>query len=429
MITRELKDLNIKIYEEDLDNGLKVILLPFEKRTNYALQYITRYGSEIDEFISSTTKKRIKAPYGVAHFLEHKMFEQEDGLDPFAFYSKTGTDANASTGYKLTSYIVEGTTNIEENLEFLINYVNSPYFTDKNVEKEKGIIIEELNMYLDEPENRLFDNNNKSVFVKHPMRRDIGGTPKSVSKITKEVLYECYNTFYQPDNMLITIAGNFNIDTVMNIIKNNKKLKDRKKIGSIKTFRVKEPIRVNRKEKRIKIKNLFLPKFILTFKKELKETKAQDIYKFKTTTDILLFSLFGSSSYFRERMQANDMYSLFFTSCGSVDNIFLTEFIAETKKVDELKDEIVNLFLNGEITPDDLERGKRVMISNEIIDSDSPFKIMDKIVDDLIEKNEMILNRIEIIRSITMDDLIKVRKEIINESKDNYSFVVAYPKE
>ena len=104
MTVKEIKGLDIKVYHEELDNGLKIYLIPIEDRNNYFVEYLVRYGAEIEEFVSSKTGKKVKPPAGVAHFLEHKMFEQEDGEDPFAFYSKTGTDANASTGYKSTSY-------------------------------------------------------------------------------------------------------------------------------------------------------------------------------------------------------------------------------------------------------------------------------------------------------------------------------------
>ena len=201
MIKKEIKGLDVNIYYEKLNNGLDIYLVPYSNRNNYYIEYAVKYGACINEFISNTTGKKTKMPLGIAHFLEHKMFEQEDGIDPFAFYSETGSDANASTSYDMTSYTVEGTSNIEVNLDYLLNYVNSPYFTEQNVEKEKGIIIEELNMYKDQPENILYEKSNCALFKKHPMRRDVGGTPRSVRKITKEILYECYDTFYQPNNI------------------------------------------------------------------------------------------------------------------------------------------------------------------------------------------------------------------------------------
>ena len=280
MMIKEIKGLDLKVYSETLPNGLKVFLVPYEDRNNYYIEYGVKYGAEIDEFISSHTGKKTKEPYGVAHFLEHKMFEQEDGVDPFSFFSKSGTDSNASTGYRITSYTVDGIDNIEENLTFLLNFVNRPYFTDENVEKEKGIIIEELNMYKDQPENILYEKSNCALFQKHPMRRDVGGTPRSVKKITKEILYECYDTFYQPNNMFLVLAGKLNPEKIMDLIKKHKVLNEKQSNGEVKVFKVKEPLEVNEREKKIKIKNLQLPKFILNIKSPMKDLQ-KELKKYK----------------------------------------------------------------------------------------------------------------------------------------------------
>ena len=120
MIVKEINGVNVKVFYEKLDNGLEVFLIPYNNRKNYFIEYGVKYGAEIDEFVSSLTNERTKKPYGVAHFLEHKMFEQEDGSDPFSFFSKSGSDANASTGYRVTSYTVEGVNNLEENLDYLL---------------------------------------------------------------------------------------------------------------------------------------------------------------------------------------------------------------------------------------------------------------------------------------------------------------------
>lgn len=426
MTIKEIKTLGIKIYTETLNNGLPIFLIPYKDRKNYFIEYGVKYGAEIDEFISNHSGKRTKAPYGVAHFLEHKMFEQEDGVDPFAFFSKSGTDANASTGYKITSYTLDGTENIEENLSFLLDYVNSPYFTDKNVEKEKGIIIEELNMYKDQPENVLYEASNKALFSKHPMRIDVGGTPTSVKKITKEILYECYDTFYQPKNMFLAISGNFNVEKILNLIKNHKKLNSERKETEIKIFKVKEPLKVNIKEKEIKIKNIMVPKFILNIKSVVPELKGEEKYKYMIATDILLYILFGMSSEFREKMLNKSYYTLFYSSGVIIDNLLIAEFIAESKHPYEFKEEILKNLKNKEITEEDVERVKKVKISLEVMESDKPLRMLDSVIDNLLEYDEVIYNKMEIIRSITLEDINKIRKTLL---LDNYSFVVGYPKD
>ena len=147
-----LKGLDLKAYKEVLKNGLQVIFIPMLNKKNYFVSYATRFGSETTEFIPSGEGKQIKVPDGIAHFLEHKMFEQEDGVDPFTYYSQSGTGANASTSFDNTQYIFYGTKNFNDNFRYLLKFVNEPYYTDENVEKEKGIIAEEINMYKDMPD-------------------------------------------------------------------------------------------------------------------------------------------------------------------------------------------------------------------------------------------------------------------------------------
>ena len=426
MIKKTIKDLDLDIYSEVLDNGLKVFLVPLENRKNYQINYFTKFGAGINEFVPVNESKKIKVPYGVAHFLEHKMFEQEDGEDPFSFFSKSGSDANASTGYKTTSYTVEGNNNIEENLEFLLNYVNSPHFTDENVEKEKGIIIEEVNMYQDEPETKLFDKSNKAVFKYHPYRVDIGGTEKSVRSITKEVLYKCYNTFYQPNNMFILIVGSFDKDKVLNVIKNNKKLNARKDNQEVVVIKSKEGLDVNKKLVEMKINNLALPKFVLTFKTDISKISKIDRYKYKMIVDIFLYILYGSSSIFREEMFRKNLMTMFYSSKYIVDDFLLIEIIAETKKPKELYKEVIKTFKNLEITKNDVERVKKVKIANEIYSTDKVQSIMNNLTNCLVDTEDIVYNKIDLLKSITIDDILAVKKSI---NLDNSSFVIGYNKE
>ena len=171
----ELTGTDTFVYHDVLSNGLNVYLIPYDNKNNYFMSYFTKFGSINLTFQNENDKKMITVPKGIAHFLEHKMFEQEDGNVPFEFYSKSGTGCNASTGFKATRYIVYGTNNLNENLKYLLKYLNSPYFTDENVEKEKGIIAEEIKMYDDNPEWILTEEVEKATFKVHPIRDDIAG--------------------------------------------------------------------------------------------------------------------------------------------------------------------------------------------------------------------------------------------------------------
>ena len=172
----ELSKLDMTLYYDKLKNGLEVYLLPYDNKNNYFMSYATRYGSETTTFIPAGEEEEISVPLGIAHFLEHKMFEQEDGVDPFTYFSESGTGANAMTFFDYTQYICYGTKKFEDNLEYLIKYVNSPYYTDQNVEKEKGIIAEELKMYADIPDYQLDNYLRQNIYHNHPRRIDIGGS-------------------------------------------------------------------------------------------------------------------------------------------------------------------------------------------------------------------------------------------------------------
>ena len=212
-----LKGLDLCAYTETLENGLDIIFVPFPDKSNYFISYATRFGSEITSF-TPNGQEEVNVPLGIAHFLEHKMFEQESGEDPFAYFSKTGTGSNASTSYQSTQYVCYGTKNFLDNLRYLLQFVNAPYYTDQNVEKEKGIIAEELKMYADIPDVALETRLRENIYHVHPRRVDIGGTEEEIRKITKEDLYLCYHNFYSPNNMFIFIVGNFPMFDAMSII-------------------------------------------------------------------------------------------------------------------------------------------------------------------------------------------------------------------
>ena len=140
----KLEKLDLNLYEETLQNGLKVYVIPKDNVNSIYATFSTKFGSVFKEFVPNGDKKMIDVPLGVAHFLEHKMFEQEDEKDPFTFYSERGCDANANTSNYKTTYLFSGSNSFEENINYLLDYVQKPYFTDENVEKEKGIIEQEI---------------------------------------------------------------------------------------------------------------------------------------------------------------------------------------------------------------------------------------------------------------------------------------------
>ena len=229
-----LNNLDIDIYHEYLDNGLNVYVIPKNDVNNIYATFTTNYGSNEVEFVPLGEKKMVKVPLGIAHFLEHKMFEQEDGKDPFAFFGERGSDANANTNNFKTTYLFSGPEFFEDNMNYLLDYVQSPYFTDENVEKEKGIIEQEIKMYQDDPYTMMYERLLKNSLINNPMKDPIIGTIESVKSITKEELYTCYNTFYHPANMFVVVSGNVDPEKTIKLIEENQKKKEFEDFNKIK---------------------------------------------------------------------------------------------------------------------------------------------------------------------------------------------------
>lgn len=422
---KEIKDNFLKqtIYFEKLDNGLEVYIVPNENRNGYFLNYFTKFGSLITDF--TLDKKRIKVPYGVAHFLEHKLFEQEDGLDPFSYFMESGSDANASTSNKSTSYIVNGNDKIYENLDFLLTFVNSPHFTDKNVLKEKNIIVEELRMYKDMPDSKITDTVFKMVFHKHSMRIDIGGTEKSVLSITKEDLYNCYNAFYRPSNMALVITGNVNPKECLKTIKNNKALNSKKDNLEVTSKKIFEKSEVKERKKEIYVKGLAVPELSLVFKVYLKDFKLDLGINLKLHVNLLFESIFGSSSDFYERMLDMDLFSQFSLSTFLVDDFILIELSAESRSPEKLYEEIEKEYKQSVITESTIERMKKMFISSNVKTSDSITATSYNIMNSLIDYNQLILDNIERIKTIKYETILEL-KELVDIN--NTSLLLSYPK-
>lgn len=195
------KKLGETIYHEKLVNGLEIFILPKKGFHKTFATFTTKYGSIDNKFLLPEKKCITQVPDGIAHFLEHKMFESEKG-DVYHTFAKQGAFANAFTSFSRTAYTLSATFNINENLTTLLNFVQDPYFSDETVEKEKGIIEQEIKMYDDNPDWRARFGILANMYKSHPVKIDIAGTVNSINQITKEDLYACYNTFYHPNNML-----------------------------------------------------------------------------------------------------------------------------------------------------------------------------------------------------------------------------------
>ena len=291
---REIENKNIKekCYMEKLENGLQVIIIPKKEIQKKYIIWATKFGSIDNTFIDSTTGEKVVIPDGVAHFLEHKMFEQKNGVDSLYVLMALGLDANAYTTNDHTAYLFECTDHFYEGLDELMDYVQNPYFTDQNVEKEKGIIGQEIGMYDDDPGWQLYINAMDCLYEKNTIKVDTAGTVETISGINPEMLYKCYNTFYHPSNMVLTVVGDFEPEAILAEIK--KRLKDNEVRGEITRIYPEEKLEINKKyaEKEMEVS---LPLFMIGFKDNIKD-KYNEVVKRHIAIEIILNMLIGKSS-------------------------------------------------------------------------------------------------------------------------------------
>ena len=406
----ELKNVDKTIYREVLDNGLEIIIIPnneFSKKKNYYFNYGTYYGALNNEFVPKGESKMTRFPNGIAHFLEHKMFESKDGIKPFDFYAKTGSYVNAFTSYKSTCYIVTGNKKMKENLEYLLTFVNSPYFTDENVAKEQGIISEEAAMNDDNPDYLAYKTINKNLYKLSPYNTPILGTVSTIKKITKEDLYACYNTFYRPSNMFLVVGGAVSPDEVLKITTDTLARFNLEKDKDIKIKHYKEPVKVVKDYEEIK-REVQVEKLAMGFKME----KAKFPIKNKVILDLYLNMIvslcFGSSSEFREMIRKRHLVSRSGYYFQDVDNIITFMVEADVLNYPVYIKELENYLANLSIKEKDLERMKKVWISSEVIKTDYADNLVDNVVDELVNYHKVIDNYVGLIKNMNITTMREV---------------------
>ncbi len=414
------KGLDIEYYRETLENGLEVVLIPMLDKKNYFITYATKFGSDITTFTPQNSEE-VKVPDGVAHFLEHKMFEQEDGVDPFTFFSKSGTGSNASTSYNFTQYICYGTKKFTENLRYLIRFVNSPYYTDENVEKEKGIIAQELNMYNDMPDFQLEMRLRQNLYHTLPRRVDIGGSVEEIYKITKEDLYTCYNNFYSPNNMFVVIGGNFNHKEALKIIYEELELKENKPYPKVEEFNEKKEVRIKNDKFKSSIE---VSKVALGLKIPKNDLGNKDEFTKMLYLKMFTRLLFDSSSKFKEKVIEEKLMTDMYTEWENAYKYLTFYFMAETESPNELLKEVKSELENKDVNEEDFNRMKKVWIANLVRKSDDPESMVYDAFDDILYNNEIIPDKIDKIRALDFKELKNIIKKI---DFSNISTVVMTP--
>ncbi len=313
--TIEYNKYDEKLYKYEHSSGLKCIVVPKKGYSKKYATFSTQYGSVDNEFIIPGEKDKTRVPDGIAHFLEHKLFEQKDGsvMDKF---SALGSRPNAYTSFNQTVYLFSCTDLFKENFDLLLNFVQNPYITEESVEREKGIIGQEINMYRDNPGWRVSFNLLEALYEKHPVKLDIAGSIESISKITKETLYKCYETFYHPSNMVVTVVGDVDQNQVFEQIEKN--IQSTKKVSEIKRIFPDESEGLNKKyvEQKMPVST---PLFYIGFKDDSFKLQGTEILKYTVAIKLLLSMIIGKSS---------ELYSELYDK-GLINSTFETDFSLE----------------------------------------------------------------------------------------------------
>ena len=396
-----LKGLDETVFHEKLENGLNIYVLRKKEYSTFSCYFITNFGALIDNFIPINEKEFHKFPKGVAHFLEHKMFEQENGPSVMEKFSSLLGTFNAFTNYEYTSYYVNGTENFEENLLFLLDYVQSPYFTDENVEKEKGIIDEERLMTLDQPGRtfslKILDN----IFNNYEYGKTIVGEKEDIYNITKEDLYRCYNTFYNPSNMSVIVVSNEDEKKVINLIKNNQKNKKFDKQDTIKIKEIKEDKKVN-KEYDCIYDNVDVPKVSYNLKLYLPEID-DDFDSIGLAIKLLLGTNFSKMSDFNLYLKSKKIINndLSFSASKFIDYGLITiraSTLNDELLVKELKEKF-NLL-------------KKTFIANSVYLFTTTEGIMNYLLDEYYDKKIIKEDGFINLKNFTYDKYVEIIKKI-----------------
>ncbi len=421
--------MNETVYHEKLTNGLNVYIVPKKGFNKTYVTFTTNYGSIDNDFIPNGEKEFLHVPDGIAHFLEHKMFEKEDG-DVFQKFSSQGASANAFTSFTRTAYLFSATSNVKENTETLIDFVQAPYFTEQTVEKEKGIIGQEIRMYDDNPDWRVYFGLIENLYKNHPVKIDIAGTVESIADITKDHLYTCYKTFYHPVNMTLFIVGPVDPEEMMAFVRENQ---DKKSFP--------DPIPVERRfpeeqnESAVKHRSIKMsvktPKCEVGLKFPVLDLQGAEKLKYEFAAELLLEILFGKSAPFYEKAY----------NSGIIDETFGFDYTGErgfsfaiiggdSEKPEKLSEQIKNQLLEAKkgkhITEEAFERARKKKIGAALRALNSPEFIANQFT--RYQFNGLnLFETVPLLETLKVEDVIEFAQKQIDENSFSSCFVE--PKE
>ncbi len=414
-----------KLYVEKLENGLTVMIMPKKNIQKKYMIWATNFGSIDNKFIAPNDKEETNIPDGVAHFLEHKMFEQQNGTNSLDTLTALGVNANAYTTTDHTCYLFECTDNFYPAMDELMDYVQNPYFTDQNVEKEKGIIGQEIQMYDDYPSWAVYMNAMKCMYKNNPIIIDIAGSIESISKIDKEVLYKCYNTFYHPSNMVMCFAGDFEPESLIEEVK--KRLKPTEKHGEIKRIYPEEPEQIVKKENTQNME-VSMPIFVIGIKDVIdnKNCTSSSIVKKHIAIEILLNMLIGKSSKLYKELYEAELITgepyLDYEFSKQYAHVSITGQSNDPKKVLEKFEAEIKQMKENDIDSAHFQRVKNMIYGNYVKEYDDVAEICRMFVGDYM-KGINSFEYIEEYEQVTPEYTKQVLEEVFKEEKTVLSIV------
>ena len=389
-----LKGLDEKIYVDKCDNGMPIYMLVNDLVNNFYITLNVKYGSIDTEFKLEDSEEYIKVPDGIAHYLEHVNFNIGDDETAHDIFKKYGAQINAYTTFDFTSYEVFGNSHFEENINNLLDYVQKPYFTDKLIEKERGIIIEEVKMGKNRPGHKLYYGMNKALFKKDKRRNLVTGEVKDVKKITTEHLKLVFDNFYHPQNMFVVITGNFDPEEAARIIKENQSKKEFIKYKNPVVKVEKEPKAVNKEYDSIEC-NVEIPKGKLCYKMPLEIFGDIDQMVLGIHLGAILRNNFGNTSLLREELLEKKLVTGVGASSDIEKGLLVIEISFESEHVDEVLEILKKKMEHLEINKEDIIRRRRANIASlingfddiEYVNSDISYQLIiyNKIYDDIFD--------------------------------------------
>lgn len=305
------------VYEHELQNGLRLFVIPKPGFQKTFVTYTTQFGSLDSRFKPLGKEDFVTVPDGVAHFLEHKLFEKEEE-DLFTAFAEENAQANAFTSFDRTSYLFSATDHLENNIKRLLTMVETPYFTKETVDKEKGIIAEEIKMYQEQPGYKLMFNTLRAMYEKHPIRVDIAGSVESIYDITKDDLYLCYETFYHPSNMVLFVVGDVEPQYIVDIVEEHENLRDKTNQPKIERALIDEPKSVNQHVVSEEMK-LQSPKLMLGFKNQPLDESPEKYVQRDLEMTFFYELIFGEETEFYQELLNDDL----------IDETFGYQFVLE----------------------------------------------------------------------------------------------------